>query len=529
MWSQLSKNRLTQKGGKLQDYNRKNLDYGQMVDKNSPEWLPPGFVEKIKHSFGRKIKYYCNSATGTKYYSKKDVLRCAERENVCHDTPQATSIEDNKLSDDKTGSTDGPQIEPKTTDSPEWLPHGWITEERTRKSGSLMGKTYLVYTEPSTGRKFYTRPTVTRYLETVNHSGNTSKQIKSLSQVDETLSEQPETSRRLILGKESCDRNSSATPEPESLNQDNLVERKADIEKTFEDIDPEIQVRDDKIAVSFLGSDSLNEQKFPGCATEKQIPEALMDLRKSNKRGTTSLPRRTSKRLAGCEPESLPYLGLSTQALQATTKKSAHENAGANEFPWHPETELAGENLAIRNMQKSREASARKVDGATEFPQEPDAEPAQEVANHLSTGKEPVLESEPSNTVQIDPSEIRTIPAVQTSREATLQKVEHNTKSQDSQVDFPFGDFWLDPCLEFAVKTLTGAIPVEDALAFQGYSPAVDAPSNSEPSKQHVPVKQCPVNPPFLTMGNTSFPTSVASVANNLAETLGTKNTRQKF
>lgn len=212
---------------------------------------------------------------------------------------------------------------------------------------------------------------------------------------------------------------------------DNLVERKADIEKTFEDIDPEIQVRDDKIAVSFLGSDSLNEQKFPGCATEKQIPEALMDLRKSNKRGTTSLPRRTSKRLVGCEPESLPYLGLSTQALQATTKKSAHENAGANEFPWHPETELAGEviynasigkelvpkidplnndekllaqNLAIPNMQKSREASARKVDGATEFPQEPDAEPAQEVANHLSIGKEPVLESEPSNTVQIDPS-----------------------------------------------------------------------------------------------------------------------------
>ncbi|CAI9759400.1 unnamed protein product [Fraxinus pennsylvanica] len=153
-----------------------------MVDGNLPEWLPPGFAQKIKYRYGRKIKFYYNSATGTKYYSKRDVLRCAGRENVCHDTPQATSIEDNKLSDDKTGS-----IEPKTTDSPEWLPPGWITEERTRKSGSLMGKTYMVYIEPSTGRRFYTKPAVTKYLKTVNHTGNTTKQIKVKKAVTETV------------------------------------------------------------------------------------------------------------------------------------------------------------------------------------------------------------------------------------------------------------------------------------------------------------------------------------------------------
>lgn len=27
--------------------------------------------------------------------------------------------------------------------------------------------------------------------------------------------------------------------------------------------------------------------------------------------------------------------------------------------------------------------------------------------------------------------------------------------------DLPFGDSWQDPCIEFAIKTLTGAIPVE--------------------------------------------------------------------
>ncbi|XP_077241768.1 uncharacterized protein LOC143882194 [Tasmannia lanceolata] len=40
----------------------------------------------------------------------------------------------------------------------------------------------------------------------------------------------------------------------------------------------------------------------------------------------------------------------------------------------------------------------------------------------------------------------------------------------DSPLVFPFGDSWPDPCLEFAFKTLTGAIPVaEDTLAIEDY------------------------------------------------------------
>ncbi|KAF6149000.1 hypothetical protein GIB67_009619 [Kingdonia uniflora] len=35
-------------------------------------------------------------------------------------------------------------------------------------------------------------------------------------------------------------------------------------------------------------------------------------------------------------------------------------------------------------------------------------------------------------------------------------------KEPESSFIFPFGDSWPDPCLEFAFKTLTGAIPVED-------------------------------------------------------------------
>ncbi|KAL2547709.1 uncharacterized protein Fot_09239 [Forsythia ovata] len=404
-----------------------------------------------------------------------------------------------------------------------------------------MGTTYRVYIEPSTARRFYSKSTVTRYLKTVNHTRNTTKQIKSSCLVDETQTEQPETSRQLFLGqesnegKESCDRNSSATPEPENLNQDKIVERKNDTENTFEDIDQDIRVTADKIAVSSLGSDSLNDQKSPESVSEKQIHKAPMDSRKSKKRRTPSLPRRSSKRLAGCEPETLPDLVLDTRGLRATTKKSAHEKAGANEFPWQPDTEparevayiasisedlvpeidrpnndekLLAENPAIPDLQTTQQVSEQKVDGANKFPREPDTEPAQEFANCVSVGQERVLDIEPSSTisVQIDPSENLN---VQMSREVTEQEVDHYTKTQDSQLDFSFGDSWSDPCLEFAVKTLKGIIPVEDALAFQGcfqqkldvpfneaygslQPPAVDAPNNSEPFKQHTLVEQWP-------------------------------------
>lgn len=38
-----------------------------------------------------------------------------------------------------------------------------------------------------------------------------------------------------------------------------------------------------------------------------------------------------------------------------------------------------------------------------------------------------------------------------------------------SPLDLPLGELWTDPCIEFAVKTLTGAIPVGEDLSVQDY------------------------------------------------------------
>ncbi|EPS68132.1 hypothetical protein M569_06642, partial [Genlisea aurea] len=55
---------------------RKQLCYwnsDQMVE-TSPDWLPPGFCQKVKYKDGRKIKYFLNSVTGAKFRSKNEVL-----------------------------------------------------------------------------------------------------------------------------------------------------------------------------------------------------------------------------------------------------------------------------------------------------------------------------------------------------------------------------------------------------------------------------------------------------------------------
>ncbi|XP_027921646.1 methyl-CpG-binding domain-containing protein 13-like isoform X2 [Vigna unguiculata] len=67
---------------------------------------------------------------------------------------------------------------------PEWLPDGWNMEVRIRKSGVHMGSGYKCYIEPSKGYKFFSKPEVLRYLETVEDSSGTSKKGKKCSKIN---------------------------------------------------------------------------------------------------------------------------------------------------------------------------------------------------------------------------------------------------------------------------------------------------------------------------------------------------------
>ncbi|KAK6117088.1 hypothetical protein DH2020_049133 [Rehmannia glutinosa] len=184
-----------------------------MVVGKSPEWLPSGFTEKVKYKDGKKIKYYYNDATGAKYHSKKDVLSCATSDNGLVTTPQTSNGDDNVISSVATGAIYQPKKyvlrsgtadqgllgtpQPsngddnglssnnkidatlvKTNDSPKCLPDGWIVEEKTRQSGSSRGSIYKVYTDVSSGSKFYSWAAVTRYLNTLDRANTSTVQTK---------------------------------------------------------------------------------------------------------------------------------------------------------------------------------------------------------------------------------------------------------------------------------------------------------------------------------------------------------------
>ncbi|GFY88330.1 hypothetical protein Acr_06g0002700 [Actinidia rufa] len=60
------------------------------------------------------------------------------------------------------------------------------------------------------------------------------------------------------------------------------------------------------------------------------------------------------------------------------------------------------------------------------------------------------------------------------------ETVKKDAENLETPLLYPFDDSWLDPCLEFAFKTLTGAIPIEDNIAIQGYFQQQDDTSNPQ-------------------------------------------------
>ncbi|KAK4365345.1 hypothetical protein RND71_016703 [Anisodus tanguticus] len=123
----------------------------------------------------------------------------------------------------------------------------------------------------------------------------------------------------------------------------------------------------------------------------------------------------------------------------------------------------------------------------------------------------------------------------------TENQDEQNRRLHAQLASYPFGDYWSDPCMEFAFKTLTGAIPVEDTLPFQGsahqdfnpsYSQADDGcfelplfntssfymndvPNHSTPPEEYVVKDQPPINQTFLSAGNNSIPGCSSVVSQN--------------
>ncbi|KAK4262736.1 hypothetical protein QN277_028259 [Acacia crassicarpa] len=88
----------------------------------------------------------------------------------------------------KSTSSDSLQILKKGNEHPAWLPDGWNVGFKTRKSGVHKGARYKCFIDPLNRFKFYSKPEVLRYLETVDGSNCTIKKGCTAKQATSNLS-----------------------------------------------------------------------------------------------------------------------------------------------------------------------------------------------------------------------------------------------------------------------------------------------------------------------------------------------------
>ncbi|XP_057997713.1 uncharacterized protein LOC131176655 [Hevea brasiliensis] len=134
-----------------------------------------------------------------------------------------------------------------------------------------------------------------------------------------------------------------------------------------------------------------------------------------------NLARRSSKRIAGLEPEVVANTGSSARALQNAKRSCKTEAILA--------VGLTSDALADKASQQLG------AESRTEFP------------NHALT--------DVKNQVSFQDT------AVSKHQSQVQETDKTNDENSEPQLIPPFGEFWSDPCLEFAFKTLTGEIPVE--------------------------------------------------------------------
>ncbi|CAK9141856.1 unnamed protein product [Ilex paraguariensis] len=489
----------------------KEIDIGSISNSavkidESPEWLPRGWIMEVKtKKSGSQYKCYIDPATGYKCYSKPALSRylkgfkCnsgkAKEDIGCiinHDLGGSTGEESSLKPDVSQISKD---VVDKTL-SLEGLPPGWIKEIRKRKYASGTKKDPY-YIDPESGYMFRSTLDALRYLKTggiatckmkpkrmdVNDMVLKHEDICAPSAVGGKKRKHSTSKRRLFEGKERSGSSGLAAFEAKSSKErrTNGFKRKHGLTVS------------ENGSASTPATDIFPEETLPqNVMEENSKKKTWIGSRNSMERGL----RRTSKRLAGIKPEIQDKLESSESALAAARKST--------EIEANPSPTLVLDGAANRVPELVTELEAETTKG------------------HASIDKEAVLDIEPSieNKRPVDISQ------VSLGMQTTEKQDEGKPESQDSRGLYSLGDSWSDPCLDFAFKTLTGAIPVEDN-PIQGHLQQQPDPSsiqeegcfglpesgmpsffqNDVPAQVDSPEKRVPpLNPAFVPQGNANIP-----------------------
>ncbi|XP_060203576.1 methyl-CpG-binding domain-containing protein 13 isoform X1 [Lycium barbarum] len=514
-----------------------------------PNWLPDGWKVEVKASKqGKKEKWYCDPSKGLKFCSKANVLR------------YLGSVDSNcsKSSDTNEMEKKGTEKFFTEKDASEGLPPGWIKELKVRRKGRKIRKDPY-YIDPVSGQTFRSMKQVSLFLETRESGSSESKtgdQCPGTSELGEPFSSETNFTTSLYhnhLKPFIC--NPIAYRLPAEADKQNTLESDASGKEvsnqklklsaehtrhsscvegglsSFEGVGDAVpektEEEDDGKAVSDPSSGEHQEMEDDGKVVsdpanrehqekeddskfvsdpangehqeKKDVGKVVSDpvsgenqekpsrdgvekydwktIQRKRKKGL-NVPRRASKRLAGIKADTSLQLQTNNQAHLAPVRQVEETQAATTDK--HVATAVTGitisekvetGNLTIKG-QEDRVTSPLK-----QREQPSPAEPAKAVFASCEGDKkvETALESSLSD-LWTDPciefaikTLTGTIPLINDKKADEIPDSNPSRPSINtpSSVGLPSDEIWADPCFMFAVKTLTGEIPIGDDVCSQ--------------------------------------------------------------
>ncbi|KAK4283165.1 hypothetical protein QN277_000149 [Acacia crassicarpa] len=452
----------------------------------------------------------------------------------------------------------------------EGLPEGWIKKTRvTKKSSTIRRDSY--YIDPVSGYVFRSIKDAVRYIESGEIGRNAfkpkDKGSRDIDMKDDVFSsagvaKKPKLSvgrvtRRTVMDQgANLDRivNDQKTPKTactgESMPLPEHNSRAMGIELTSL-LPSQAECSDEKEGEVGLGESNLSPSCADGVVPEKQLPESLQTKHatekvqksqgKSKRKKAINLPRRASKRLAGIQVDPVPELITRRRNAAKNSSEVAltNDDKSSGSFPEEETKQLIEQVNGARTKRKPQSLmntmespklnQSRNSSGNLCAPEklpektieEPKSEKDQECYSFSPLGntvtvKEQVKDREGGAkfdySLDLPLGELLSDPciafAIQTLTEGTFETSKNTQISSElsdgkhsetsafvkggdrniigqnvsdwkqgcnvssppkdlvaehagSTSESPFGISWMDPCIEFAVKTLTGNVPME--------------------------------------------------------------------
>ncbi|KAK3006290.1 hypothetical protein RJ639_017784 [Escallonia herrerae] len=493
-----------------------------MADANSsPDWLPADWTEEVLvRKSGKKQKCYSDPANELKFYSKPEVLRHLNSIQISHPKSEEKNKQTKQVAAvEKAPATAGSgenmgTKRPASNGEAEGLPPGWIKEMRIRKKGRKTRKDPY-YTDPINGYVFRSLKDADRFIKT-GDPGRLAKKSKDQGRVNVELEDNDLSSHAVAEGMALAESGTKGqvTGNQKKVLVDVVKDEKIPDSTSAEDCErlsehPSEQCREDAAVstvnlpgpkggegaamseINLSEAKCLEESEVMGESTlhmfvstprspEKvplengvERPKVQLGTKKRKNRKELKLPLRSSKRLAGIEVNSVAELETSNQARPVPAKQSSQS-----------QLELKSTSTAsISNSATPQECSA-KVDTENRTNEKHDLQlPVVSTQASLPVSQEHDIQFEtdnnradvkPESPLNLSLTDLWTDPCIEFAIKTLTGAIPIGDEklayeNPGSPLDLPLGELWTDPCIEFAVKTLTGAIPVGDDLCIQDY------------------------------------------------------------